>query len=155
MPSWSRDLAWSSNVSVTSRLLLGFSRSFDPTSMLPLPKFDQESRVNEFCWDAIRHYTYQVILFIVTFRILWAIWIICCLTSKGISIIKIRQSYIHNADLITGKTVFISRQDPVCFITLCILFTVSHRRRVTAVTRLPRWRRRKTRLQARPLLTML
>ena len=33
--------------------------------------------------------------------------------------------------------------------------TVGHRRRVTAVTRLPRWRRRKTRLQARPLLTML
>ena len=33
--------------------------------------------------------------------------------------------------------------------------TVGHRRRVTAVTRLPRWRRRKTRLQTRPLLTML
>ena len=33
--------------------------------------------------------------------------------------------------------------------------TVGHRRRVTAVTRLPRWRRRKTRLQVRPHLTML
>ena len=31
-------------------------------------------------------------------------------------------------------------------------FTVGHRRRVTAVTCLPRWRRRKTRLQVRPLL---
>ena len=33
--------------------------------------------------------------------------------------------------------------------------TVGHRRQVTAVTRLPRWRRRKTRFQGRPLLTML
>ena len=33
--------------------------------------------------------------------------------------------------------------------------TVGHGRQVTAVTRLPRWRRRKTRLQARTLLTML
>ena len=36
----------------------------------------------------------------------------------------------------------------------CVV-TVGHRRRVTAVTRLPRWRRRKTRLQVRPHLTML
>ena len=35
------------------------------------------------------------------------------------------------------------------------IFTVGHRRQVTAVTRLPRWRRQKTRLQVRPLLTML
>ena len=35
------------------------------------------------------------------------------------------------------------------------VFTVGHRRQVTAVTRLPRWRRRKTRFQGRPLLTML
>ena len=35
------------------------------------------------------------------------------------------------------------------------IYTVGHRRQVTAVTRLPRWRRRKTRLQVRPLLTML
>ena len=35
------------------------------------------------------------------------------------------------------------------------LATLGHRRRVTAVTRLPRWRRWKTRLQVRPLLTML
>ena len=34
-------------------------------------------------------------------------------------------------------------------------FTVGHRRRVTAVTRLPRWRRRKTPLQVRPFSTML
>ena len=33
--------------------------------------------------------------------------------------------------------------------------TVGHRRRVTAVTRLPRWRRRKTWLQVRLLLTIL
>ena len=33
--------------------------------------------------------------------------------------------------------------------------TVGHRRQVTAVTRLPRWRRGKTRLQGRALLTML
>ena len=33
--------------------------------------------------------------------------------------------------------------------------TVGHRRQVTAVTRLPRWRQRKTRLEARPLLIML
>ena len=32
---------------------------------------------------------------------------------------------------------------------------MGHRRQVTAVTRLPRWRRRKTRLQVKPLLTML
>ena len=35
------------------------------------------------------------------------------------------------------------------------LTTVGHRRQVTAVTRLPRWRRRKTRLLGRALLTML
>ena len=34
-------------------------------------------------------------------------------------------------------------------------YTVGHRRQVTAVTRLPRWRRRKTRLRGRPLLIML
>ena len=37
----------------------------------------------------------------------------------------------------------------------CGVHTVGHRRQVTAVTRLPRWRRRKTRLHVRPLLTML
>ena len=36
-----------------------------------------------------------------------------------------------------------------------LITTVGHRRQVTAVTRLPRWRRRKTRLQVRPLFTML
>ena len=35
------------------------------------------------------------------------------------------------------------------------LNTVGHRRQVTAVTRLPRWQRRKTWLQVRPLLTTL
>ena len=34
-------------------------------------------------------------------------------------------------------------------------YTVGHRRGVTAFTRLPRWRRRKTRLQVRPHFTML
>ena len=36
-----------------------------------------------------------------------------------------------------------------------IIVTVGHRRQVTAVTRLPRWRRRKPRLEVRPPLIML
>ena len=40
-------------------------------------------------------------------------------------------------------------------VTLGGVLTVGHRRRVTAVTRLPRWRRRKTRLHVMPLFTML
>ena len=40
-------------------------------------------------------------------------------------------------------------------LTRYVQFTVGHRRQVTAVARLPRWRRWKTRLQARALLTML
>ena len=38
---------------------------------------------------------------------------------------------------------------------IILQITVCHRRRVTAFTRLPRWRRRKTRLQVGQLLTML
>ena len=45
--------------------------------------------------------------------------------------------------------------NPPALVTRWDPHTVGHRRQVTAVTRLLRWRRRKTRLQVRPLLTML
>ena len=72
-----------------------------------------------------------------------------------VTVYNMRQTCLQYLTYIILLTIGGTRSIIMWWAYVTCVVTVGYSRRVTAVTRLPRWRRRKTRLQVRPHLTML